>query len=57
MAFIDLTEADEGLQPYSDLIRDRAFHHRFPIPDVSIPTSSDLVVTILDTIDRHIEQN
>lgn len=57
VAFIDLTEVDEGLQPYSTLISDMAAHHRFPIVDVSIPVSSDLVVTILDTIDHYIERN
>ncbi|ANV89044.1 fused DSP-PTPase phosphatase/NAD kinase-like protein [Picosynechococcus sp. PCC 7117] len=56
-AFIDLTEADEGLQPYSTLISAEASHHQFPIVDVSIPASSDLVVTILDTIDHYIERN
>lgn len=57
MAFIDLTEVDEGLKPYTNFIEGKAIHHRFAIPDVSIPASPDLVVTVLDTIDRYIEQN
>jgi hypothetical protein len=53
LAFIDLTEKDEGLLPYSELIG-TASHHRFPIPDVSIPESSEVTVAVLDAIDYHI---
>jgi protein-tyrosine phosphatase len=52
-AFIDLTEKDEGLFPYSELIG-TASHQRFPIPDVSIPESSAVTVAVLDAIDHHI---
>ena len=44
--FIDLTEEDEGLDPYAEVARDVAAergveiaHLRFPIRDVSIPTA------------------
>lgn len=43
--FIDLTEEDEGLNPYSELLHELAeargietTHARFPIVDVNIPT-------------------
>jgi predicted protein tyrosine phosphatase len=52
-AFIDLTEADEGLHPYSAWIG-TASHQRFPIRDVSIPASPDITIAILDAIDHHI---
>ena len=54
-AFIDLTEKNEGLQPYSGLLK-KASHQRFSIRDVSIPDSSELMVAILDTIDHHLSQ-
>lgn len=54
--FIDLTEEDEGLQPYAQLLG-KAIHRRFPIPDVSVPQSPEFTTTILDAIDHHIEQN
>ena len=53
--FIDLTEKNEGLQPYSGLLK-KASHQRFPIRDVSIPDSSELMVAILDAIDYHLRQ-
>lgn len=44
--FIDLTEEDEGLDPYAEVARDVAVergveiaHRRFPVQDVSIPTA------------------
>ena len=50
--FYDLTVADEPLQPYEALLRERAAHlgiaaesvrvRRFPIPDVSVPTAKRL---------------
>jgi protein-tyrosine phosphatase len=52
--FIDLTEENEGLEPYSFMING-ASHFRFPIRDQSIPQSFDLTVTILDAIDRQID--
>ena len=54
-AFIDLTEENEGLLPYSGLL-ETATHQRFPIRDVSIPGPSVITVAILDAIDRHIQQ-
>ncbi|MFC1761189.1 hypothetical protein ACFL6U_03815 [Planctomycetota bacterium] len=54
-AFIDLTEEDEGLLPYYELL-DAASYQRFPIRDVSIPDSSNVTVAILDAIDLHIRQ-
>ena len=58
--FVDLTEADEGLAPYHHLLSplggSKAAALRFPIPDVSIPTSRELVVDILDHIDRVIDE-
>jgi len=55
MAFIDLTEENEGLEPYSALIG-AASYQRFPIRDVLIPESPDTTIVILDAIDRHIER-
>lgn len=54
-AFIDLTEEDEGLSPYTSLL-ETVSHQRFPIRDGSIPSSVDLTVAILDAIDGHIQQ-
>ena len=54
-AFIDLTEEDEGLLPYSSLMG-TASHQRFPIRDVSIPESPDTTIAILDAIDHCIER-
>lgn len=51
--FIDLTEEDENLLPYTGLL-EKASHERFPIPDVSVPNSPSTTVTILDTIDGYI---
>jgi protein-tyrosine phosphatase len=54
-AFIDLTEENEGLLPYSDFL-DTVSYQRFPIRDVSIPDSTDVTVAILDDIDHHINR-
>jgi protein-tyrosine phosphatase len=51
-AFIDLTEEGEGLLPYSHLLGPVS-HQRFPIRDVSTPTSAELTTKILDAIDNH----
>ena len=51
-AFIDLTEENEGLLPYSHLLGSVS-HQRFPIRDVSTPKSADLTTEILDAIDHH----
>jgi hypothetical protein len=47
--FIDLTEEDEGLLSYSDLL-ESASYHRFPIRDISIPDSAAEMISILDTM-------
>ncbi|MBF0103071.1 MAG: dual specificity protein phosphatase family protein [Desulfobacterales bacterium] len=52
--FIDLTEENEGLLSYSSLLK-TVLHKRFPIQDISIPTSTDLTVAILDEIDYQIQ--
>ena len=52
-AFIDLTEADEGLEPYAYIL-DGPSHERFAIRDMSIPSSKKLTTAALDTIDRHL---
>ncbi len=54
-AFIDLTEADEGLLPYAPLLTG-ASHERFSIRDLSVPVSRDHTIAILDRIDAHREQ-
>ncbi len=54
--FIDLTEEDEGLSPYSNLIN-LATHFRFPIRDVSVPNSIEATKAILDAIDHGIEND
>jgi atypical dual specificity phosphatase len=58
--FYDLTEATEPLEPYEDLLRERATHlglaaesvryRRFPITDVSVPSPKRLteVLTALE---------
>ena len=51
-AFIDLTEADEGLYPYGAWIG-TASHQRFPIRDGSVPVSPEATRAILDAIDDH----
>jgi protein-tyrosine phosphatase len=53
--FIDLTEKNEGLLPYSPLLVG-AVHKRFPIRDVSVPQKFELTTKILDTIDHHLER-
>ena len=54
-AFIDLTEENEGLRPYSGLL-DKTTHQRFPIRDYSIPVSPAVTMAILDAIDQHINE-
>lgn len=53
--FIDLTEENEGLYPYSHLIG-LAAHHRFPVKDLSLPDSPEAMVEILNTIDHCLSQ-
>jgi protein-tyrosine phosphatase len=54
-AFVDLTEENEGLMPYANLILE-AYHYRFPIRDVSTPESEGFTQAILDTIDHHMSK-
>jgi len=54
-AFIDLTDENEGLLPYSGFL-EGVSHQRFPIRDVSIPDSADATVAILNAIDYHIRR-
>lgn len=58
-AFIDLTEEDEGLQPYSQMLEaydsKGISYLRFPIQDLSTPRTKGQATAILDAIDRHIE--
>jgi protein-tyrosine phosphatase len=56
-AFIDLTEENEGLEPYSHFLDkfDGVSHQRFPIRDMSIPATKELASGILDAIDEHIQ--
>ena len=53
-AFIDLTEADDHLEPYDHLL-DGASHERFAIRDVSVPASPEVTRDALDAIDGHLE--
>ncbi len=55
-AFIDLTEEYDGLLPYEDMLNG-AHYQRFPIRDVSVPESIELMREILDAIDHHIGNN
>jgi protein-tyrosine phosphatase len=52
-AFIDLTEKNDGLPPYSHFLG-MVSHQHFPIRDLSVPGSPDVTVAILDAIDQHI---
>lgn len=49
--FIDLTEAGE-LTPYAQLLSDDCTYTRFPIRDVSVPTSVGDVSKLLDKIKK-----
>ncbi|MBW2527861.1 MAG: dual specificity protein phosphatase family protein [Deltaproteobacteria bacterium] len=60
--FVDLTEPDEGLEPYAELLRElgdargvEVDHHRMAIVDGDIP-SRELMKEILDLIDEALEQ-
>lgn len=51
-SFVDLTEAGErGLRPYASLLPSTATHHRFPIPDLGVP-SVPAMRQILTAMDR-----
>lgn len=59
-AFIDLTEAGEGLLPYAYLLGAYAgqgvTHQRFPVRDASTPRSKQATAATLDAIDAHLQQ-
>jgi hypothetical protein len=59
-AFIDLTEVDEGLLPYTHLLEGYeskgVSHQRFSIGDYSIPGSKAFTRAILDTIDCNLAE-
>ena len=54
-AFIDLTQVRDNLLPYAGILDDISYQ-RFPIRDVSVPESIELMREILDAIDHHISQ-
>ena len=61
--FVDLTEPDE-LAPYASMLRTLASqhgvdirHHRFSIPDKSVPPSIELMHNILQTIHSELGDN
>jgi len=51
--FIDLTEENDGLLPYTELLGSNS-RQNFPIYDLSVPESPLVTKEILDTIDHHI---
>ena len=53
--FINLTEEKENLPPYAPFLN-QATHQRFPIPDVSVPTSHKATSATLDAIDASIAE-
>jgi len=59
-AFIDLTEDDDGLEPYAPLLEAHKAkgitHQRFPIQDLSVPASLQQTKAILDAIDENLRQ-
>jgi len=58
MLFIDLTTPGDFLEPYEGLLKEvsRGWARRMPfgIPDVSVPSSRELMADILDAIDREL---
>ena len=55
-AFVDLTEEDEGLLSYSDLLPPGIEYARRPIRDLDCPTPQEMTGT-LDAIDDLLERN
>ena len=56
--FIDLTEDGDGLEPYAHIAREEALSlgktvhwERHPVVDLSVPRTTDEMVSILDSID------
>jgi len=55
-SFIDLTEEGDKL-PYTQWLNpETQSHRRFPIRDVTVPSSSELTSAILDTIDKDLAE-
>lgn len=54
--FYDLTEEGE-LNPYSQYLESWQQHHRFPIPDVSIPANTESVRRLVESIIYHERRN
>ncbi len=58
-AFIDLTEEDEKLEPYSHLLQPYenigVTHQRFAIRDQSVPSDLQVTMAVLDAIDAHLQ--
>jgi len=59
-SFVNLTSPGDGLEPYADIVDHLADTdltlHRFPIRDVSVPSSPSQMAEILDTIDSEIQR-
>ncbi len=54
--FIDLTE-EGGMLPYSQWLNpETQTHNRFPIRDITTPSSQELTKSILDTIDEEMAE-
>lgn len=60
--FIDLTETEEPLEPYDQIVKEEGRllgkevqWERYPIVDVSIPESPEQMTEILDTIDAALD--
>jgi hypothetical protein len=52
--FVDLTRADDRLEPYADLLAELepgARHLAFPVADMGVPASPGQMVAILDAVD------
>ncbi|MBP7693828.1 MAG: dual specificity protein phosphatase family protein [Anaerolineales bacterium] len=57
--FVDLTEADEPLRPYAELLQTEAAslglavtHTRLAVPDMGVPAAAAQMTRILDTLDH-----
>lgn len=51
---VDLTEEDEGLEPYDEVLAEGIRWARLPVRDLSVPTTEEMT-RILDTIDEALE--
>ena len=49
--FIDLTTSRDRLEPYEGLLEEHgAVRHSFPVPDLGVPSSDEVMVGVLRTI-------